>query len=72
MSLLLLQIVALVFLNAGIAALFEIMNTKSKRSKFLLMALAFFAASLLIYYFTAPELPVWQGPSNTRTIHSEK
>lgn len=62
MTLLLLQIIALVFLNAGIAALFEIMNVKKKRSKFLLKAVCFFAISSLIWYFTAPELAVWQTP----------
>lgn len=62
MSLLLLQMTALVFLNAGIVALFEILDPKAERRKFLLMAFACFAVSSLIYYLTAPEFPVWHTP----------
>ena len=62
MMLILLQIIALVFLNAGIVALFEILNTKTKRSRFFAMAVGCFAVSSLLFYLTAPTLPIWQAP----------
>lgn len=62
MMLIMLQITALVFLNAGIVALFELLDSKNKRKRFVIMAVTCLAASSLIFYLTAPEMNIWHTP----------
>lgn len=62
MTLLILQVAAFTLLNVGIVSLGELLDEKENRVRCVVAALACFAVSSLIYYYTEPQISIWVHP----------